>query len=87
MPPCIWRSIARTAQLGGLQGFLKGTSLAFADRRAAVERRGWPLLSVLRDLSHPVVHDADAAAKLAVAFADAKCRNNLLAGATGCIAG
>ena len=54
MPPCIWRSIARTAQLGGLQGFLKGTSLAFANRRAAVKQRGGPLLSALGDAS---IHD------------------------------
>ena len=62
MPPCIWRSIARTAQLGGLQGFLKGTSLAFADRRAAVERRGWPLLLVLRGVLRVVfqAHDPTA---------------------------
>jgi hypothetical protein len=69
-----------------LQGFLKGTSLALGHRRAAVKRRGLPYLLSLCVLSHPVVHDANGAAELALAVADAECRNNLLAGATGRIA-
>ena len=44
-------------------------------------------LAGLRVLSHPVIHDANAAAEFAVTLAEAQRRNNLLARAAGRIAG